>query len=117
MARKKRAAKWTVEEARAELDRWSRSGQTLSQYGRERGLANQRLSYWRKRLAELDRRSDRKTSKGDETRLVPAVLVTRDAAVLRLKMPETGVEVEVAQPDAVSPAWIGQLAHALWDKP
>ena len=48
----KRWRQWTAEEARTALSELSRSGASLRDYARSKGVSVNRLLYWRKRLAQ-----------------------------------------------------------------
>ena len=43
---------WGEEEARRSLTELARSGQTIAEFARRRGISAQRVYYWKKRLAE-----------------------------------------------------------------
>ena len=45
---------WTEVEARGVLDACRKSGLTIEQFARKRGLVPQRLYWWRKKLAETE---------------------------------------------------------------
>ena len=46
----RRWRQWTEEEARTALEEFSRSGVSLSEFARSKGVSVHRLVYWRKRL-------------------------------------------------------------------
>lgn len=46
----RRWRQWTEEEARTALEEFSRSGASLSEFARSKGISVHRLVYWRKRL-------------------------------------------------------------------
>lgn len=106
-----RGRRWTAAEASRILKGWRASGLSMSAFGRQFGLAAQRLGWWKKRLADW--------GEGDAVssapQLVPAVVrgaeeLTGTAAVaIRLR----GVVLEVADPRAVEPAWIAAVVGTL----
>lgn len=42
--------RWSEDEARAALEKFSRSGETLAEFARRNQVSTQRIFYWRKRL-------------------------------------------------------------------
>jgi hypothetical protein len=46
--------KWSEVEARGMLAALAKSGLSIEEFARERGFVQQRIYYWRKRIAELD---------------------------------------------------------------
>lgn len=46
---------WTLDEARSALAEHARSGKSEAAFARDSGCSTQRLQYWRRRLAEIDR--------------------------------------------------------------
>lgn len=46
-----RGGVWGVEEGRAAIDEWKRSGQTLADFCRERGVSYGQLYWWKRKLA------------------------------------------------------------------
>lgn len=100
--------RWTAEKASQVLAEWRRSGLSMSAFAARRGLKAQRLSWWKKRLADWNE-GDASSSGpalvpalvgGDEMGVVPE-------AVVRLP---AGVVVEVMSAAAVSPQWLSALA-------
>ena len=49
----RRWRQWTEEEARTALEELSRSGVSLSEFARRKGVSVNRLVYWKKRLGPL----------------------------------------------------------------
>jgi transposase-like protein len=43
---------WTEEQARAALDELAQSGLSVAKFAQSKGVSAQRISYWKKRLAE-----------------------------------------------------------------
>lgn len=101
--------RWTEQEARRALAGWRRSGLSAAEYGRTHGVQGQRLSWWSKRLGGA-------STSSASVRLVPAEVVAepgvreRGSVIVRL-----GVEVavEIADPSAVAPSWLGALVREL----
>ena len=106
--------RWTEEDARRILAEWEASGQTLSAFARTAGLVPQRLSWWRKRLAD---RTPEATPTTEETP-VPAFLpieIVGGAVDARAAMVITtgDLRLEVEDPGLVPPAWIAELVSEL----
>lgn len=105
-------AHWKPEDAARVLDEWSRSGLSMIEFARERGLRHDRLQRWQARLGE---------SSAQAVRLVPvtprkAPLVelgstSRSAAVV-IAVGESA-RVEVTAPSEVDPRWVAALVHGL----
>jgi len=49
---RRRWQQWREEDARVVLEEHAKSGQSLTRFGRDRGVSLRRLMYWRKRLNE-----------------------------------------------------------------
>jgi hypothetical protein len=47
--------KWSEVEARGVLEAWRRSGLPLERFARQRGLVTQRLHWWKRKLARVDK--------------------------------------------------------------
>ncbi len=43
-------ARWSEHEARSAISAWRKSGMSIEQFARERGLVPQRIYWWRKKL-------------------------------------------------------------------
>jgi hypothetical protein len=94
------------------LDACDRSGLTLAAFARQRGLGPQRLTWWRKRLAET---SSCETN-SPPVSLVPVTL--RPAPAIALGTPvaitsRSGVCIEVRDVGAVTAPWGAALLLAL----
>ncbi len=104
--------RWTESRARAVLDTWQRSGQTLAGFARQRGLEPQRLTWWRTRLS-------RTSSGGTPSPPVSLIPVTvRPAPAIALGVPVAitsrgGARIEVRDVGAVTAAWVAALIVAL----
>ena len=48
----RRARKWTEAQARAALQAWRKSGQSIEQFAKGMNVSGQRVGYWKKRLGE-----------------------------------------------------------------
>jgi hypothetical protein len=53
VARAARLAYWQEDQARAVVEAWRRSGESLAAFGRRYGIAPRRVSWWARRLAEV----------------------------------------------------------------
>jgi hypothetical protein len=91
------AGAWTDDDARAVLDEWRRSGETLAAFGRRHGVTAARLYWWKKRLAATPTLS-----------LVPASIIS-EGAVLTIRLP-SGVAIEVT---SASPSWVAAIVAEL----
>lgn len=103
--------RWTEARARVVLEAWDRSGLTLAAFARQRGVGPQRLTWWRKRLAETTRGTN-----ASPVSLVPVTL--RPAPTIALGAPvaitsRAGVRIEVRDVGAVTAAWVAALLVAL----
>jgi hypothetical protein len=103
--------RWTAEEARKVLARWSASGKSARAFGRDHGIDPQRLCFWRRRLG-AGAKPDRVPALA---RLVPAVVrvgsVNSGELGVIVRVP-SGVSVE-ADPTRVSAEWLGALVGEL----
>ena len=97
---------WTADEARAVLEEWRRSGDTITVFARRFGVSTQRLSWWRKRFARV---SNAATSTAIS--LVPARLVTSEPGPvgILIRLPN-GIAIETA---TAAPNWIGLVVAEL----
>jgi transposase-like protein len=50
---RRRWRQWTESEARAALAELARSGEGIARFARRKGVSEQRLYYWRRRIAEV----------------------------------------------------------------
>ena len=47
--------KWSEVEARGVLEAWRRSGLSMERFAQQRGLVTQRLRWWKKKFARIER--------------------------------------------------------------
>jgi hypothetical protein len=85
--RLRRRSPWTEDEARAALDAWRSSGQSLAGFARRHQLGDERLRWWQRRLAETDQRH------GDEVALVPVTVLGASSASFEVVVGELVVRV------------------------
>ena len=112
-----RKQRWTAADARAVLQMWKASRQSMAAFGQRYGVGAQRLSWWNKRLAEWRDGGGNQLAPGPS--LVPAIVrgseVTLHAAALVMRLP-SGIALEIADPGAVAPTWlaavVGELSRA-----
>jgi len=109
-------ARWTAKDAERVLSAWRMSGMSMSAFAKSRGLKEQRLSWWKKRIAEwspgaLTASAERRP------RFVPAVL---GAAIPAMGSPplvairlSDGTVVEIGETERVAAKWICELVAAL----
>lgn len=111
----RRWTQWKPEHARALLAEWRASGLSLGAFAQQRGVRPERLEWWQRRLGEWETPK----AQAGEARLVPAVVTSARAMpmatmgpVVTLRLPGA-VTLEVAEPEAVSPAWVAAVAWRL----
>ena len=111
----RRWKQWKPEHARAVLADWRASGLPLGTFAGQRGVRPERLTWWQERLGEWDAPSPG----AGEARLVPAVVTSArvmpmaaQGPVVTVRLPGA-VSLEVADPEAVSPAWVAAVAWQL----
>jgi hypothetical protein len=68
---------WTEDEARAALERWRQSGDTIAAFARAQRVSAPRLYWWRRRLAA----TAAATAPRPEIRLAPATIVSAAAMI------------------------------------
>jgi transposase-like protein len=101
--------KWTEAEARQVLAALDGSGEPLARFARKRGLNEQRLYWWKQRLA-----SGKRSSKGETSALVelaPVVVTGGNVAAAIVRF--GGIEIEVMDPERIGGGWMRDLAEAL----
>ena len=105
MASTRIARRWTAAEAERVVEAWRESGQSMRAFADERGFNVQRLGWWKKRLSEWA---------GEErvARFAPAVIATSGGAHVSVRLAE-GIVIEVAEVEAVTPAWLSALVSNL----
>ena len=103
----KKFERWSEERAREELERYERSGKSLSAYSRESGIGAHRLRWWRERLGRQGRKEGALT-------LVPAVVTMPSAeATVRVALSSGSTEIVVELGSAGSASWVAQLIREL----
>lgn len=108
MGAEERRERWGEATARRMLQEWEESDQSLAGFARERGVGVERLSYWRKRLAEV--RANGGEEKGQEA--FAAAVVTRSAGGISVRL-ACGVEVDASSTDALPTSWLCRLVREL----
>jgi transposase-like protein len=99
--------RWSAAEAREVLRAQARSGSSIHSFAKEHGLSFERLYRWRRQL-ELHVKDE----KLDEIAFAPVVLKNeRAAAVVVIRVADA--EVDVLDPAAVDPTWLGQLVQRI----
>jgi transposase-like protein len=97
-------SEWTEDEARAALERWRRSGDTIAAFARAHGVSAPRLYWWRRRLSGKAPSPEPRP----EIRLAPATILSAAVTVeVRLA---SGVVVEVT---GASPSWTAAMIAEL----
>jgi transposase-like protein len=48
----RRCRRWTEQDARGALGEMARTGESVAEFARRRGVSGERVRYWRKRMAE-----------------------------------------------------------------
>jgi hypothetical protein len=78
------------------FDEWKRSGGSLSEFGRRRGIDPARLYWWRKRLAG-------EASPMTALSLVPATITASPSSPITIRLPnEIAIELTRATPQEVA---------------
>jgi transposase-like protein len=98
------AGSWTEDDARAVVEEWRRSGETIAAFARRHSMSAWRLYSWRKKL-----RTEAKPRAVPTLSLVPASIVAVSGATLTLRLPGE-VSIEVAN---ASPSWVATLVAEL----
>jgi hypothetical protein len=122
-ARNERAAeRWTADRAVRLLEEWKASGVSLARFARERGFNNQRLRWWKDRLAQSHdgRRLGREVPAAlkfaamvPSSRNVGAWAVTNAACVV---IGAEEIRIEIHDMTSVSPTWLKEVVRALRPK-
>jgi hypothetical protein len=73
--------RWTLEQARKELDAWRSSGQSIEAFAKERHVAPYRLRYWQKRLTDR-----------------PVASKTKPLSLLPVRVAHAGAPIELVLP-------------------
>jgi hypothetical protein len=98
--------RWNATLARTVLDEFTASGMSLTAFSRRLGVNLQRLSWWRKRLAERG---------GEKLTFIPAAVVRQHSGTV-VRLPG-GVEIETTDVASVPARWVAELARALTGTP
>ncbi len=109
------ARRWDAARATRILAAWQRSGESLAAFARAHGLNAQRLSWWRRRLDEVEEH-DRRPPPVAPLAFIPAAVTAPAPGRIVVRLPR-GVEVEAADAAAAPAEWLAMLAHALVEKP
>ena len=96
--------RWTEDDARGVLDAQRQSGESIAAFGRRHGIAAARLYWWKKRLAGAGAGA----ALGGTMTLVPATVITDEAAVV-IRTP-AGITIAAT---TASPDWIAAVVTAL----
>src|SRR5262252_654886 len=95
---------WTDDDARAVLEEWRRSGDSIAAFARRHSVSAWRLYSWRKKLP-----TTAKPRAAPTLSLVPASIVAVSGATLTLRLPGE-VSIDVAN---ASPGWVATLVAEL----
>jgi transposase-like protein len=98
------AGTWTDDEARAVLEEWRRSGDSIAAFARRHSVPAWRLYSWREKL-----RTTAKPGTAPTLSLVPASIVAVSGATLTLRLPGE-VSIDIAN---ASPSWVATLVVEL----
>jgi len=128
----KQVGTWNAARARAELEQWESSGQTMAAFSRARGYPANRLSWWKgelRRREQLAKQGEGAATAGLVPRrattvaalrsgtLVEATISgadgTRFGGVVVIIEPRSGVRVEINDAERVGPRWVAQVAAQL----
>jgi transposase-like protein len=98
------AGTWTDDDARAVLEEWRRSGDSIAAFARRHSVPAWRLYSWREKL-----RTTAKPGAAPTLTLVPASIVAVSGATLTLRLPGE-VSIDIAN---ASPSWVATLVAEL----
>jgi len=109
--------RWDESDGRSAVAAWQRSGESASAFARRHGIGAHRLWWWQKRLGEGGGAAgvgvDRKAQEVSALAPLLPVTVRGSAQSGAVSVVVDGVCVQVAEPQAVSPAWVGALVAVL----
>jgi transposase-like protein len=97
------ASVWTPGDARAILDEWRRSGDSLPAFARRHGVAVARLYWWRRRIRDAP-----SVTAAPTLSIVPAAIRSGATTVTIRISGEVAVEIANA-----SPSWVAALVAEL----
>ena len=103
--------RWGADDARAVLQAWATSGESVAAFARRHGLVAQRLLWWRRRLGVAA------ASKQAAPTFIPVAVRNSQTpngtrAPLVVTLAHDDVRVEVHDVDASTAAWVATLARA-----
>jgi len=100
--------RWNEGDARAALSVWKASGESLSAFAQRYGLTEQRLYWWRTRIAET----------AVPKRVSELLPVTVSSSMLSLgtcaiAIMVGDIRIEIDDPSRVTPSWLATLMSAM----
>lgn len=98
-----RARKWSAAEARAALDEWRRSGETVTGFARRHGMSAQRLYWWKKQLGGSA------STWGAGPSLVPADVIAEGGVEMTIRCGGE-IAIEIA---GASASWVAAMVAEL----
>lgn len=104
-------ARWGWEQGSQVVREWQRSGLSLTEFARRRGIGAHRLRYWHERIERSAQSADEVDGAG-ATQFVPGVVVGLGSSQLRVHLPH-GVIVEATTAEEVAPEWLAAVVIAL----
>jgi hypothetical protein len=107
-----RFKRWTAGDARRVLSQWRASGMSVSKFAKWRGVSQERIFWWKKRLADWNENG--RDEKESVARFAPAILrsAVSARAALTIRLGEV-VELDVVDPGAVSVEWFTLVLRSL----
>lgn len=101
---------WNAVEARQVLEAWRASGLTMLAFARQHGFGEHRLSWWKRRLACIERETER-----EKPTFLPVVVRpdSDDAHATIVVRLGPRVVLEIRQPERVPPRWLADLLREL----
>jgi len=102
---------WSPEDARRLLDAWAASGESLAAFARARGFQPQRLSWWKKRVSDVEgaHREQAPAFIPIAIRSVEPVAAQAEVVVLR----DGSIRVELRALHSAAAEWVAALARAV----
>ena len=106
MARRKRE-RWTEDGARAEVAAWRRSGLSMAEHCRQRGIRPKKFYWWRRRLGDDD------VTDAEPMRWVEAAITGGASTAAVTVHLRNGERVDIERPREVDVAWLRLLLSGL----
>ena len=107
-------ARWSARTAEQVLKEWRASGVSLAEFAESRGLKKERLQRWQERLPNIEKPSP---SSMEFAPVASSEGTWSVSAAVSVRWTRDGeVRLEVHDPSAVEPVWLGEVARVLRGK-